>query len=224
MPDDFKLPPCARFRNMMPLQRQMLLRNLALWLVLVFTFLGAMSLARGAEVKSKPSPRASEVQPGTKIEIVPDTRPLPVRAGRVNDTADLLKAEDRARIEQALEQYERETFHQIAVLTIPTLAGEPIDSYSLRVANAWKLGQKGIDNGMLLVVAVNERIVRIELAPGMEKYVSNDDANEVIEEHIIPSFKRGDYTRGIQAGVIELMRLGRRFAVKKDDVERAKRK
>jgi uncharacterized protein len=75
-----------------------------------------------------------------------------------------------------------------------------------------------------MTIAMNDRIVRIELGLGMEKYISNDDANAVIEEHIIPSFRRGDYSRGIQAGVIELMRLGRRFVVKKEDVERAKAK
>jgi len=81
-----------------------------------------------------------------------------------------------------------------------------------------------MNDGMLLTIAMNDRIVRIELCPGMEKYISNDDANEIIEEHIIPAFRRGDYTRGIQAGVIELMRLGRRFVVKKEDVERARAK
>jgi uncharacterized membrane protein YgcG len=212
MPDDFKLPPRARHRDMTPLQRQRLI-NLVMGLILALSCFVAMWPARGAEVRPRP-----------KIEIVPETRPVPKLTGRINDTADLLKAEDRARIEKALEQYERETFHQIAVLTIPTLAAEPIESYSQRVMNAWKLGLKGIDNGILLVVAVKERIVRVEIAPGMEKYISNDDANEVIEEHIIPNFKRGDYVRGIQAGVIELMRLGRRFAVKKEDVERAKAK
>jgi uncharacterized protein len=77
---------------------------------------------------------------------------------------------------------------------------------------------------MLMTIAMNDRILRIELGLGMEKYISNDDANAVIEEHIIPAFRRGDYTRGIQAGVIELMRLGRRFVVKKEDIERGKRK
>ena len=197
--------------------------NLALLLLLVLVFFAAMSFARAADVKAKPTPRAAEI-PQPKIEIIPDTRPVPTHTGHVTDTANVLKAEDRERIEKALAQYERETFHQIAVLTIPTLAGEPIESYSLRVANAWKLGHKGIDDGMLITIAMNDRIVRIELGLGMEKYISNDDANTVVEEHMIPAFGRGDYTRGIQAGVIELMRLGRRFVVKKEDVERAKAK
>jgi uncharacterized membrane protein YgcG len=209
--------PRARFRRR-------ILVNAAWSLILSLGFLSAAPLARAADVKAKPAPRAAEIQPQPKIEIIPDTRPVPNLAGHVNDTATVLKADDRERIEKALAQYERETFHQIAVLTIPTLAGEPIEYYSLRVARAWKLGHAGLDDGILMTIAMNDRIVRIELGLGMEKYISNDDANAVIEEHIIPSFRRGDYSRGIQAGVIELMRLGRRFVVKKEDVERAKAK
>jgi uncharacterized protein len=214
MPDAFNPPPRARFRETATWNRRIFL-NLALWLILVLAFLGAMSLARGAQVQPPPKP---------KVEIVPNVRPVPERAGRVTDKANVLKADDRARIDKALEQYERETFHPIALLTIPALGGEPIESYSRRVASAWKLGQKGLDDGILLVIAMNDKIVRIELGRGMQKYISNDEAEEIIEEHIIPSFGRGDYARGIQAGIIELMRLGRRFVVKKEDVGRAKGK
>ncbi|HTM06997.1 MAG TPA: TPM domain-containing protein [Verrucomicrobiae bacterium] len=214
MPDAFNPPPRARFRETATWNRRIFL-NLALWLILVLAFLGMMSLARGAQVQPPPKP---------KVEIVPNVRPVPERAGRVTDKANVLKADDRARIDKALEQYERETFHPIALLTIPALAGEPIESYSRRVASAWKLGQKGLDDGILLVIAMNDKIVRIELGRGMQKYISNDEAEEIIEEHIIPSFGRGDYARGIQAGIIELMRLGRRFVVKKEDVGRAKGK
>jgi len=216
MPDDFNIPVRVSFRERSSLGRRML-RNLALYSIVVAACFATGSFVRGAEVRPKPAP-----QP--KIEIIPDTRPVPTHSGHVNDTADVLKVEDRERIEKALAQYERETFHPIAVLTIPTLGGEPIGSYSLRVANAWKLGQKGIDDGMLMAIAMNDRIVRIEVGLGMEKYISNDDVNAVIEEHILPSFRSGDYSRGIQAGVIELMRLGRRFVVKKEDIERAKAK
>jgi uncharacterized protein len=214
MPDDFDLPPRARFREIAPWVRQMLV-NLALWLILTIAFLAAWSFLHAAQVQPTPKP---------KVEVVPNVRPVPERAGRVTDKANVLKAEDRARIDKALEQYERETFHPIALLTIPALAGEPIESYSRRVASAWKLGQKGLDDGILLVIAMNDKIVRIELGRGMQKYISNDEAEEIIEEHIIPSFGRGDYARGIQAGIIELMRLGRRFVVKKEDVGRAKGK
>ena len=188
-----------------------MLFNLVLWLILVLAFFGAWSLVH-----------AAEVQPTPKIEVVPNVRPVPEPVGRVTDAANVLQADDRTRIESALEQYERETFHQIAVLTVPTLAGEPIESYAPRVLKAWKLGRKGIDNGILLTIAMKDQKILIELGAGMEKYISNDDAAAVIDEHIIPNFKRGDYARGIQAGVIELMRLGRRFVVKKEDVERTK--
>lgn len=219
MTDNFNLPPRAEFRDHSPLLWRMFV-NLALYMIFVPAFFAAMSPARGAQVEPKPKP----VQPQPKIEIIPDTRPVPTHTGHVNDTANILKAEERERIEKALAEYERETFHQIAVLTIPTLAGADIEAYSVRVYKAWKLGQNGIGDGILMTIAMNDRIVRIQPGPVMEKYISEDDASAVVEEHIIPAFKRGDYSRGVQAGVIEMMRLGRRLVVKKEDIERAKRK
>lgn len=151
-------------------------------------------------------------------------QPIPKLAGRVTDTAHVLQANDRARIEKMLDKYERETFHQIAVLTIPTLAGEEIEAFSLRVANAWALGQKGLDDGILVAMVMKDRIIRIQLRSGMEKYITNDDAKAVIDKKMIPAFKKADYAGGLQAGLEELMKLGRRFVVKKEDVERAKNK
>jgi TPM domain len=144
MTDDLSLPRTRRLPHNSPFGRRIAVR-VALCLICTLAFFAATSLAPAAEVKTKPNPRPAEIQPQPKIEIVPDTRPIPKLSGHVNDTANVLKAEDREHIERALEQYERETFHQIAVLTIPTLAGEPIESYSLRIATAWKIGHKGIE-------------------------------------------------------------------------------
>ena len=77
------------------------------------------------------------------------------------------------------------------MLTIPSLSGEAVETYSLRVANSWGLGYRGIDNGMLVLVAVQEHAVRIELGKGMERYFSNQEAKSIIDEVMAPEFRKG---------------------------------
>jgi uncharacterized protein len=117
---------------------------------------------------------------------------------------------DRAqRLEQSLAQFESETSHQIAVLTVPTTDGEPIESFALRVAESWKLGTKGADNGILLVVAVTDRRARIEVGYGLEGVVPDAISKRVIEDVMIPRFRAGDIPGGIEAAADALMRAAR---------------
>lgn len=115
----------------------------------------------------------------------------------------------RARLEAQLAAFEQETTHQIAVLTVPSLEGEPIEAFSLRVAEAWKLGQKGLDNGILLLVAAQDRQARIEVGYGLEGAVPDAIAKRVLEDVIFPRFRAGDPAGGIEAGVAALMRAAR---------------
>jgi len=121
-----------------------------------------------------------------------------------------------------LEGYEQETSHQLAVLVITTLSEESIDSFSLRVANVWGLGQKGLNNGILVTLAIKERRVRIALGFGMEKYITNAMAQSIINNAMVPAFRKGDYLGGLQAGLELLMKQGRQFVVTQDDLQRAK--
>ncbi|MBS1105651.1 MAG: hypothetical protein H6Q91_1153 [Deltaproteobacteria bacterium] len=117
---------------------------------------------------------------------------------------------DRAqRLEQTLAQFESETSHQIAVLTVPTTDGEPIESFALRVAESWKLGRKGADNGILLVVAAKDRRARIEVGYGLEGVVPDAIGKRVIEDVMIPRFREGDMPGGIDAAADALMRAAR---------------
>jgi uncharacterized membrane protein YgcG len=100
-----------------------------------------------------------------------DRQAVPRLDGRVTDVANMSSGPDRERLSGLLARYERETFHQIGVLLIPTLSGETIETYSLRVANSWKLGQKGLDNGILVTMAMKERAIRIELGVGFERFI-----------------------------------------------------
>lgn len=138
---------------------------------------------------------------------------IPTLQGRVTDLANVLSVQDRERLSNILAAYEQETRHQVAVLIVPALSGESIESFSLRVANTWKLGDKGVNNGILVTLAITDRKTRVELGLGMEPYISNATVASIIRRAMIPAFRRGDYAGGLDAGLIELMKEGRKFIV-----------
>lgn len=125
----------------------------------------------------------------------------PQLAGRVTDLARMLPPESLQRLEQRLAAFERETSNQIAVLTIPSLQGDDIDRFSINVAEAWKLGQKGRDNGVLLVIAQAERKVRIEVGMGLQGVLPDITAGRIIRDVMRPYLESGNYDQGIAAGV-----------------------
>jgi uncharacterized protein len=124
----------------------------------------------------------------------------------VVDRADVLSPATQQQLESRLAAYERETSHQIVVHTTPSLEGLTIEQYSIRVAEAWKAGHKGLDNGLILTVAPDERKVRIEVGYGLEGVVPDAVASRIIRETILPAFRRGDLEAGILAGVDRLER------------------
>ena len=132
----------------------------------------------------------------------------PLRA-RVTDLAGLLPPERERALEAKLAAFEGETSHQIAVLTVPTLEGEPIESFGLRVAEQWKLGHKGLDNGMLLVVASQDRQARVEVGYGLEGVVPDAIANRVLQDTLFPHFRAGDFAGGLDAATDALVRAAR---------------
>jgi uncharacterized protein len=134
---------------------------------------------------------------------------VPPLRSRVTDLAGVLPPERARALEERLAAFERETSHQIAVLSVPTLEGEPIESFSLRVVEAWQLGQEGLDNGMLLVVASQDREARVEVGYGLEGVVPDVVAKRVIEDVMIPRFRAGDLPGGIEAAVTALMSAAR---------------
>jgi uncharacterized protein len=134
---------------------------------------------------------------------------VPALTARVTDLAGLLSPARERALEAKLAAFEGETTHQIAVLTVPTLEGEPIESYALRAAEQWKLGQKGLDNGMLLVVASQDRAARIEVGYGLEGVVPDAVAKRVLEDTLFPRFRAGDFEGGLDAATDSLMRAAR---------------
>jgi uncharacterized protein len=125
---------------------------------------------------------------------------VPQLRGRINDTANLLSPEAAARLEQKLAGFERETSNQVAVLTIPSLQGDDIDQFAIRVAEQWKLGQKDKDNGVLMIIAQAERKVRIEVGMGLQGVLPDITASKIIREVMRPYLKDGNFDQAVNAG------------------------
>ena len=130
----------------------------------------------------------------------------PLRA-RVTDLTSTLTREQQAGLEQRLAQFEANKGAQIGVLILPTTQPETIEEFAVRVQEQWKLGRKGIDDGVLLVVATEDRTLRIEVGYGLEGVIPDAIAKRIIEEDIVPQFRQGDFYSGISAGVSRVMSL-----------------
>lgn len=126
---------------------------------------------------------------------------VPPLQGRVNDQAALLSPATKSSLTERQGQFESKTGHQLAVLTIPSLEGYPIEDFSLRVVEAWKLGKRGKDDGILLLVVANDHKMRIEVGYGLEGELPDIAAGRIIRDVMAPHFKRGDYNGGVSAAV-----------------------
>jgi len=126
---------------------------------------------------------------------------IPQPAGYVTDLAGVLTAQQIASLNQSLSDYEQRTSNQIVVLIVKSLEGQDIESYSIAVAEAWKVGQKHKDNGTILLIAPSERKVRIEVGYGLEGVLTDAKSAEIIRNILAPRFRSGDYYGGITDAV-----------------------
>jgi uncharacterized protein len=130
---------------------------------------------------------------------------VPPLTGRVVDQTGTLSSSDVASLQQTLKEFEARKGSQLAVLIVPTTQPETIEQYSLRVAEAWKIGRKKIDDGALLVVAKDDRKLRIEVGYGLEGALTDVTSKRIIDEIITPRFRSGDFAGGISAGVARII-------------------
>lgn len=130
---------------------------------------------------------------------------IPPLKGYVNDYANMISPPVRTKIAQELRDFERTDSTQIVILTVDSLRGQPIEDYSIKVAEAWKIGQKGRDNGIIFIVAKEDRKIRIEVGRGLEGRLTDVTAGRIIDLVIKPRFKRGDFNGGFTAGVAVLI-------------------
>jgi uncharacterized protein len=132
---------------------------------------------------------------------------VPDLKSRATDLTKTLTPDDIKALDAKLAAFETAKGSQIAVLIVPTTQPETIEQYGIRVAEAWKVGRKGVDDGLILLVAKDDRTMRIEVGYGLEGVVPDAVTRRVIDETIAPRFKAGDFAGGIGAGVDQLIRL-----------------
>jgi uncharacterized protein len=130
---------------------------------------------------------------------------VPALKGRVNDYAAILSPATRSQLEQTLAAFETTESTQIVILTIASLQGESIETFSLQVAERWRIGQKPLDNGAILLIAKNDRKLRIEVGYGLEGRLTDLLAGRIIRDTILPHFKAGDFDQGVISGVQAMM-------------------
>ena len=133
--------------------------------------------------------------------------PIPQLERRVTDLTATLSSDQLNALEQRLAAFEQQKGSQIAVLLVPTTQPEDIAQYSIRVVEQWKLGRKNVDDGVLLLLAKNDRATRIEVGYGLEGAITDAQSKRIIEDIMIPYFRQSDFAGGINAGVDSLIGL-----------------
>ena len=140
-------------------------------------------------------------QPSTWEPTSEGLAPIPALHARVTDETATLSATDRQALETKLADWEQRSGNQLVVLLVPSTKPEPIEAYSIRVAEAWKIGRKGQDNGALFVVAKDDRKMRIEVGYGLEGVLTDATSRRIIAEDVAPLFRQNRFAAGINAGV-----------------------
>jgi len=132
---------------------------------------------------------------------------FPVYSGYINDYAGILSREVSLKLTRLIEEVDKKTTAQVAIVTIDTTAPLDIESYAVKLFEKWGIGQKGKDNGVLLLIAVKDRAMRIEVGYGLEGAIPDALAKNIIEKDIIPFFKNGDYNGGVIRAVLNISKL-----------------
>jgi len=134
---------------------------------------------------------------------------VPKLTGYINDNAGMISPQAKAALEQELRAFEQSDSTQIVIVTIPSLEDEVLEQYSIKVAEAWKIGQKGKDNGVIILVAKQERKIRIEIGRGLEGKLTDLMTGRIVTLVITPHFKKGDFDSGFISGVHAIIAAAR---------------
>jgi uncharacterized protein len=133
--------------------------------------------------------------------------PVPELSARVTDQTKTLTREQQAALEKMLQEFEARKGSQIAILMVPSARPETVEQYALRVAETWKLGRKGVDDGALILVAKDDREARIEVGYGLEGALNDATANRIVDDIAVPRFRQGDFFGGLAAAVDGMIRV-----------------
>lgn len=129
---------------------------------------------------------------------------FPKPVGFINDFAGVLTSDERSTLEQTLSDYAKKTTNEISVVIISDLGGDTIENYAVKLEEAWKIGKKGKDNGILFLVAIKDKKLRLEVGYGLEPRLTDSQAGDIIRTVVAPAFKKGDYYLGIRSGVLAI--------------------
>ncbi|MEJ0031329.1 MAG: TPM domain-containing protein [Bacteroidota bacterium] len=133
-------------------------------------------------------------------------RAIPPQGGYlIHDDANVLSQQDKAMLEYLVKAEDDSTSNQIAVLIVPSLDGDEISSYANRVYNSWKLGTEKKDNGVLFLISVGDRRMRMEVGQGLEGVLTDVQASRIDRDRVAPYFRQGDYASGVKAGVVSII-------------------
>lgn len=128
-------------------------------------------------------------------------------SGYVNDFAGIMNPAEKTKLEQLLTAYDRQTANELSVVTVNSLDGLPIEDYAVRLFEKWGIGKSDKDNGLLLLIAPNEKKARIEVGYGLEGAINDAMAGKILDNTVIPWFRKGDFSTGIINGVVESIRI-----------------
>lgn len=145
----------------------------------------------------------------TSSTLMAEPLPVPEVTDHIYDSVNMLEADTRAELNQTLKKLEKDKGAQVVVIIIPTTGEESIEEYGIRVAESLAVGRKGVDDGVVLIVAKDDRKVRIEVGYGLEGAIPDAVANRIIQDRIVPAFRAGNFSTGIQDAVITLDKLVR---------------
>lgn len=132
---------------------------------------------------------------------------IPAPQGYVNDFANALTVEQKSNLENKLQNYQQQTTNEITIATVKSLNGQDIEDFTVKTFEEWKIGKKGKDNGILLLSAIEDRKVRIEVGYGLEQYVTDGRAGQIIREVIAPNFRENKYYEGLDQSVSQIVNL-----------------
>jgi uncharacterized protein len=150
---------------------------------------------------------AAAAAAGASTALAQSMQPVPALEARVTDLTGTLTAAQQAQLESRLAEFESRKGAQVAVLIVPTVRPEAIEQYSIRVVDAWKLGREKPDDGALLLVAKDDRELRIEVGRGLEGALTDLVSRRIIDDTILPLLRTGDFAGGIAAGVEQMIRV-----------------
>jgi uncharacterized protein len=170
------------------------------------SFLFLPLLVLGSAACDAQAPAGHAAPPPPIVQVLSGS-PLPALTGRVVDRAGILGAPAEAALDARLAALEKETSDQLVVVTVPSLEDEPINEFGLRLGRGWGVGQKGLDNVVLVIVAPAERQARIEVGYGLEELLTDEHAAQILKDKMIPSFRKGQMERAVDDGVAAIVAI-----------------